>query len=100
MGGFLQADALKAHPLAGTQLSQQAPISLDDVRDLWIAADCLPVHAQDDALAVACHLNASGPDRLRYQLACWNGERRTVEPYAHAIECRRHRIFVFVKRAL
>ena len=60
----------------GRRSAERVEVGADHLGDLGIAADGLPVHAEDDALTVARHLNRPRTDGFRKQLACRDGQRR------------------------
>src|SRR5262245_42516087 len=83
--GFVQCHASERDRLARSQLPDAVEIGGDYLSDLGIAADRLAVDAQDNALAVTGHLDAAGADRLGYQLALRQTERRAAQAQTHPV---------------
>lgn len=66
-------------------LAEPVEVGLNDMSDFWIAADGLPVDPEDDALAVARHLDSTGADGFRNQFPRRHGKSWADQPQAHAI---------------
>src|SRR5207237_5741463 len=54
--GLVEGDLLKPNSLAGPQLAEEIEVGPDHLSDLWIAADGLAVHTENDSLAFAGYL--------------------------------------------
>src|SRR4051812_49059088 len=56
-GSLVERHGSKQYLATRTQLSQSIQIGANDLSNLGIAADGLPVDPEDDALSLACHLH-------------------------------------------
>src|SRR5262245_27374082 len=98
--GFRHGKPGKTHLLAGPQLAKGIKVRLDYLRDLRIAADRLAIDTDDDALAVARHLDGTGANRLGSDFPFWHSQRRSRKAQPHPVARRGYAERLRVERSV
>src|SRR6516162_7996619 len=88
---FCQGYVDKTNAVTGPELAQMIEVRRNDLGNLGIAADGLPIHTEHDALAVARDLDRAGTNRLGHELALGHRQWLPLQAQAHAIARGAHR---------
>lgn len=83
--GLVGADHHESHSLSGTKLPEAVEVGANHVGDLGVAADRLPVHAQQDRQSIIRYLDRSWGHSLGRQLPWLSLEGNARESDAHPI---------------
>lgn len=85
MGGFDEGDFLEANCSTGAKLADAVEVGVNDLGDFGVAADGLAIDAQEDALAIAGHLDGAWADRFGDHFAGGQGQGFSLQAKAHAV---------------